>query len=99
MTDKLSLENEKGLVKFLSDLDPKIWVLDPSEYAKSIDLKGKYPLSEFSFVVDYPLKVMNTRKWCDFMWRRIEGDSVQVISGKVTNLSYNGNHITGVEIE
>lgn len=76
MNDKISYEKEKGLVKILTDLDPKIWVLDPSEYAKSFDLKGKYALSEFTFVVDFPLKVMNTWKWCDFMRRKVENDSV-----------------------
>jgi hypothetical protein len=27
-----------------------------------------------TMVVELPLKVMNTKKWCDYMRRKIEGD-------------------------
>ena len=67
MKDKLSFEKEKGLVENLRKWDPLIWVLNPEEYKKHFDLKGKYPLGEFTFVVDFPLKVMNSAKWCDYL--------------------------------
>ncbi len=74
MKAKKSVEEEKKNVKDLTALDPKVRALEYDEYDSKLDLKGKYKVSESTLVVELPLKVMNTKKWCDFMWRKIEGD-------------------------
>ena len=74
MKDKKSVEEEKKNVKDLTALDPKVWALEYDEYDSKLDLKGKYKVSESTLVVELPLKVINTKKWCDFMWKKIEGD-------------------------
>lgn len=89
-------------MELLRKIDRNIRVIEKEEYPSFFDLKGKYEVGDKTLCVSFPLKVVNTRKWCEYLKSYIVSpqseNPVSIVKGKVTSLFEKEGRISGVEV-